>query len=251
MALLTIRDIDVHYGGVAAVTGASLDVGDGEVVGILGPNGAGKSTLLAAIAGLVSPSSGTVELAGRSLRGHGPERRARAGLVLVAEGRGVLGPMTVAENLELGAYPAGRAGRAQLPQRLEEAYGLFPVLRERAGEPAGVLSGGEAAMLVVARALMSHPRVLLLDEPALGLAPRTASELFARLAELKATGMTLVVVEQKAADLLEVADRVAVMRNGRIVRVAPATEVDLDELQNAYLGPDASRVAIGNSREIA
>jgi branched-chain amino acid transport system ATP-binding protein len=249
MALLAIRDLDVRYGGVAAVVGASLDVDEGEVVGILGPNGAGKSTLLAAVAGLVSPAAGVVELAGVSLAGRSTERRARDGVVLVAEGRGVLGPMTVAENLELGAYPAGRAGRAQLAARMEEAYALFPVLRERADQPAGVLSGGEAAMLVVARALMSRPRVLLLDEPALGLAPRTASELFARLAELKEAGTTLVIVEQKAADLLDVADRVAVMRGGRIIRVAAARDVELEELQRAYLGPDASPAPAMTGRE--
>lgn len=252
MSLLAMKNVDVRYGAVAAVTGASLEVAEGEVVGILGPNGAGKSTLLAAIAGLVRASAGSVELEGRDLGRLGPERRARAGVILVAEGRGVLGSMTVAENLELGAYPGGREAHAHLPERMEEAYDLFPVLRERADQPAGVLSGGEAAMLVVARGLMSKPRILLLDEPALGLAPRTASDLFARLGELKGSGTTMVVVEQKAADLLEVADRVAVMSGGRIVRTADARDVDLEDLQRAYLGPtDHEPVLATNTKEIA
>lgn len=249
MSLLAIRDVDVRYGAVAAVVGASLEVAQGEVVGVLGPNGAGKSTLLSAIAGLVRTAAGSVALDGRELGRLGPERRARAGVVLVAEGRGVLGPMTVAENLELGAYPAGREARAQLAARTEEAYELFPVLRERADQPAGVLSGGEAAMLVVARGLMSRPQILLLDEPALGLAPRTASELFARLAELKRDGTTMVIVEQKAADLLEVADRVAVMSGGRIVRTARPSEVHLEDLQRAYLGPTSEPEPATNGRE--
>ncbi|MCW3017200.1 MAG: transporter [Solirubrobacterales bacterium] len=251
MSLLAIRNLDVRYGAVAAVVGASLEVGQGEVVGILGPNGAGKSTMLAAVAGLVRAVAGSVHLDGRDLGRLGPDRRARSGIVLVVEGRGVLGPMTVAENLELGAYPGGRQARSELAARLEEAYELFPVLRERAAQPAGVLSGGEAAMLVVARGLMSRPRILLLDEPALGLAPRTASDLFARLGELKSAGTTMVIVEQKAADLLAVADRVAVMRGGRIVRTAASSDVNLEDLQQAYLGPSTEADLAINGRKLA
>ena len=237
---LSIDGVDVRYGGVAAVRDATLEVADGEVVGILGPNGAGKSSLLAAVAGLVPVAAGRVSLHGNDLRRRPAEARARDGLVLVAEGRGVLGPLTVDENLELGTYAGGRAAYADLRARRDEAYELFPALRDRADRPAGVLSGGEAAMLVVARAMMSRPRVLLLDEPALGLAPRTTGDVFARLGDLKAAGTTLVVVEQKAADLLEVADRVAVMRGGEIVHLSAAGDLSIDELQRTYLGPDST-----------
>jgi branched-chain amino acid transport system ATP-binding protein len=239
MALLEVEAVEVRYGGVTAVRGAGLSVDEGEVVGVLGPNGAGKSSLLAAIAGVVRPAAGDVSLAGRRLGRSPAERRARLGMALVAEGRGVLGPMTVTENLELGAYPSGRIGGAELRSRLESSFELFPILRERAQEPAGVLSGGEAAMLVVARALMSRPRVLLLDEPTLGLAPRATADVFAKLEQLKRQGTTMLVVEQKAADLLDLADRVAVMRNAEIVERARAGHVDLENLRRLYFGSGA------------
>lgn len=247
MALLDVRDVSVSHDGVRAVTDVSLAVEVGEVLGILGPNGAGKTSLLSAIAGLV-PATGTVSLDGKALGRSSPERRARRGLVLVAEGRGVLGELTVAENLAVGAFPSGRLGKGEVRRRTEDAYELFPILRERAGEPAGVLSGGEAAMLVIARGLMSAPRLLLLDEPTLGLAPQATSAVFERLSTIRAQGTTMVVVEQKAADLLALVDRVMLMQGGRVAHEGAAAELGPDRLRELYFGAgDGVRTTAGAS----
>lgn len=235
MSLLQLDNVSVSHGGVLAVAGVSLTVEPGEVLGILGRNGAGKSSLLSGIAGMV-PASGTIRFDGRVLGRSSAESRARRGLALVAEGRGVLDQLTVAENLTVGAFPAGRLARGELAERIEDSYRLFPILRERADAPAGVLSGGEAAMLVIARALMSRPRLLLLDEPTLGLAPKATSAVFERLQEIKRQGTTMVVVEQKAADLLALVDRVALLQGGELVYQGAAGELSLDALRDLYFG---------------
>jgi len=237
VSLLQLDDVSVSHGGVRAVTGVSFAVGPGEVVGILGRNGAGKSSLLSGIAGLV-PAEGTIRFAGRVLGRSSAEHRARSGLALVAEGRGVLDQLTVAENLMVGAFPAGRLRRGELAERMADAFRLFPILRERAQAPAGVLSGGEAAMLVIARALMRKPRLLLLDEPTLGLAPKATTAVFERLQEIKRQGTTMVVVEQKAADLLELVDRVLLLQGGEIVYQGAASELSLETLRDLYLGEE-------------
>jgi branched-chain amino acid transport system ATP-binding protein len=234
VAVLTVEQLSVRYGSAEAVHDVSLTVEEGEVVGVLGPNGAGKSTTLSAVAGLVRPASGRITVAGLPVDGWSVERRVRAGLALVAEGRRVLAPLTVEENLRLGAYAL--RDRKAVAERLDEAFAMFDVLAERRGQLAGTLSGGEAAMLVVARALMSRPRLLLLDEPTLGLAPLASARLFTRLAELKAAGMPMLIVEQKASGLLDVVDRVAVLAQGRIVAERRAVDMDPGELQSLYLG---------------
>jgi branched-chain amino acid transport system ATP-binding protein len=233
---LHVRDLRVRYGGVAAVQGVTLTVRPGEVVGLAGPNGSGKSSVLKAISGLAGTESGTVALDGRDLLRLSAERRARAGVALVPEGRGILGPLTVRENLFLGTYAAGRLDRAVIAERMDEAFEMFPRLRERADQVAGTLSGGEAAMLAVTRALMSRPRLLLLDEPTLGLAPLAADRLFEQVAALKSAEMVILLVEEKAAGLLDVADRLLLMRQGTVTDVGATADVTTDRLESLYFG---------------
>jgi ABC-type branched-subunit amino acid transport system ATPase component len=235
MTLLTVEGLTVRYGAALAVDNISLEVGRHEIVGVLGPNGAGKSSLLKAIAGLVRPAGGRVLLDGEDVTRHGAERRARKGLVLVPEGRKTFGPLTVEENLRVGAYPSGNLGKAELDRRLGKAFELFPVLKERRKQVAGTLSGGESAMLAIARGLMSRPRTILLDEPSLGLAPTVTARLFEQLAQLKEIDIGAVVVEQKAAQLLDIVDRSLVMRQGRQEHWSEEA-ISLDELDRMYLG---------------
>ncbi len=214
-----------------------LTVGEGELVTVIGANGAGKSTLLKAIVGLVPVRSGTITYRGARVPAPRPERLVRDGLALVPEGRLLFGPMTVRENLELGAYGAGRERRAVTERALARVNALFPVLEERADQPAETLSGGEQQMLAVARALMSEPRLLLLDEPSLGLAPLVIAEIFAALDELRAQGVTILLVEQDARLALRHADRGSVMRTGRVVLEGPAADLLADEsVRTIYLG---------------
>lgn len=237
MALLAVTDVVVHYGSVQAVHGVSLSLDDGQVLGVLGPNGAGKSSLLKCIAGVVRQRSGTISLNGRDLKGLRVQRRVGLGVVLAPEGRGLLAGMTVEENLRLGGYAsAGRLSQSEVRSRLAEAISLFPTLGERRVQTAGSLSGGEASMLTVARALMSKPAVLLLDEPTLGLAPLAAQALFERLQTLKVAGQAMVIVEQRAVGLLEVADRVVVMNRGDVIREVDSTAVDVGDLLADYFG---------------
>lgn len=232
---LQVRQLSAGYGRIGVVSGVSFDVAAGEVVTLIGSNGAGKSTLLKAIAGLISPSAGTVVLDGAIVTGTAPERLVRAGLSLVPEGRMLFGPMSVIENLMLGAHTERRA--AVIDQRLERVHGLFPVLVERAEQPAATLSGGEQQMLAVGRALMSGPHVLLLDEPSLGLAPKVISEIFAVLDALRSEGLAVLLVEQDANLALKHADRGLVMRTGRVVLEGQAADLALDEdVRLAYLG---------------
>lgn len=239
IATLEITDLRVSYGSVNAVRGVDLAVGPGEVLGVLGANGAGKSSLVNAIMGAV-PATGSIRLGERVISDLPTTGRVRSGIALSPEGRGILTGMSVEENLLLGAYSVRRRDKSKLDGRLSEVFELFPVLANRRNQAAQTLSGGEAAMLSVARALMSGPSLLLLDEPTLGLAPIMRRRLFERLALLKETGIAMVIVEQRASELLEVADRLLQMRQGEAVATTSTEDVDADTLARLYFGAGTS-----------
>lgn len=203
--LLQLRGLRVRYGRITALAGIDLDVGEGEIVAIIGPNGAGKSSLLGAIAGVVAADHGTITFKGEDIRKLPMEQAVRRGIALVPEGRHVLPGLTVLENLKLGATI--RTDTAGIRSDLERFLEAFPILRERRNEPAGRLSGGEQQMLVIARALMSRPRLLMLDEPSLGLAPRIVDQVYDIVRHTRNQGVTILVVEQNARRALDVADR--------------------------------------------
>jgi branched-chain amino acid transport system ATP-binding protein len=233
---LRIAGLRVGYGRIGVVTDVDLHVDPGEMVALIGSNGAGKSTLLKAVAGLLKPSAGTIALGGRDITGMPPEKIVRQGLALVPEGRMLFGPLTVDENLAIGAHtrPARDEGVVSDRARVQA---LFPVLAERHTQPAETLSGGEQQMLAVGRALMCRPQVLVLDEPSLGLAPRVIAAIFEVLDTLRAEGMSILLVEQDARLALRHADRGYVMRSGEIALEGPAHELANDEqVRHAYLG---------------
>jgi branched-chain amino acid transport system ATP-binding protein len=237
--VLEVRDLEARYGRIVALRGVSLDVKAGEIVCVIGPNGVGKTTTLLAIVGLVRAAAGAVTFEGRSLVGLSPDRVVRRGLALVPEGRWVLTGMTVFENLQMGAY--GRHDAAEVAGDVERMYELFPILRERRSQIAGTLSGGEQQMLAIGRALMARPRLLMMDEPSLGLAPLVIEEIFRAITELRARGTTILLVEQNAHQALLVADRAYVMELGRVVLSGPAAELrEHERLRAAYLGARAS-----------
>jgi branched-chain amino acid transport system ATP-binding protein len=233
-AMLEIAGLDVSYGGVAAVRGVSIEVGRGEIVGLIGPNGAGKSTTLHAVMGLVGARRGEIRLAGASLRGRAPEEVARSGISLVPEGRRIFAELTDEENLRLGL--SGRRSRAGAFEDIEAVYAQFPVVKEFARRRAGALSGGQQQQLAIARALVARPDVLLLDEPSLGLAPNIVFFLFRALADIRARGMTVLLVEQRAQRTVAFADRTYLMANGEIrLTMTPADADDTDKMVSAYL----------------
>ncbi len=233
---LAVEGLEVRYGSIRAVRGVDITVGDGEVVALLGANGAGKSSTLLAIAGAIRPFAGRVRLDGRDVTGTPPERMVRAGVAMVPETRDVFPDLTVEENLRLGAY-VRRRDRAGVEADRAAMFALFPRLAERADQTAGTLSGGEQQMLVIARAMMSRPRLLLLDEPSLGLAPTIVEQIFAMIAELAATGLSILLVEQNVSKALAVASRAYVMRLGRIAAAGPARELAAAaDLEDHYLG---------------
>jgi len=237
--LLEVRGLSARYGAVAALRDVSLEVRAGELVALIGANGAGKSTLLRTIAGLMAPSSGRVTLEGRDVTGRPPEAILRSGIALVPERRRVFADLTVLDNLELGGYalPRGADFRRRLDAGVDEAYRLFPVLHRRRAQLAGTLSGGEQQMLAIGRALMSRPRLLLCDEPSLGLAPLVVQEIMRLLAALRAAGTTILLVEQNARMALRAADRAYVLETGSVVLAGSGAELlDNDELKAAYLG---------------
>ena len=232
--LLAIAGLDAHYGPVHALRGVSVEVYAGELVTLVGANGAGKTTLLRVISGVVPASAGSVRFDGADITRLAAERRLRRGIAQVPEGRQVFAPMTVADNLRLGGYtrPAADAAAA-----MAEMYDLFPALRERHDQPAGLLSGGQQQMLAIARALMSRPRILLLDEPSMGLSPILVDEVFAIVERLRAGGTTIFLVEQNAYLGLSLADRGYVLEAGAIVLAGPAHDLMADEdVKAAYLG---------------
>ncbi|HFD16424.1 MAG TPA: ABC transporter ATP-binding protein [Rhodospirillales bacterium] len=233
---LAVEGLEVRYGSIRAVRGVDIEVGDGEVVALLGANGAGKSSTLLAIAGAIRPYAGRVRLDGRDVTGATPERMVRAGVAMVPETRDVFPDLTVEENLRLGAY-VRRHDRAGVEADRAAMFALFPRLAERAEQTAGTLSGGEQQMLVIARAMMSRPRLLLLDEPSLGLAPTIVEQIFEMIAKLAATGLSILLVEQNVGKALAVADRAYVMRLGRIAAAGPARELaEAADLKEHYLG---------------
>jgi branched-chain amino acid transport system ATP-binding protein len=233
--MLKIENLDVRYGRTHAVHGISLEVDEGELVGLIGPNGAGKTTTLSAIFGLVHPSEGSITFEGHSLIGRAPEEIVGLGIALVPEGRHIFATLTVAENLQLGGTPNKDRGRLQAD--LGRIFELFPVLKACYSRSAGKLSGGEQQQLAIARAMLSRPRLLLLDEPSLGLAPRVIDLVFDALAELKTQGVTVLLVEQNAARTVAFADRSYLLRRGRIGLSGTRDElVGQVDLAYAYLG---------------
>jgi branched-chain amino acid transport system ATP-binding protein len=232
-SLLEVRQLSARYGRVEALHDVSLSVADGEFVAVLGPNGAGKSTLMRAIMGLVA-NSGDVSFRGTALPRQSPDTCVARGMVLVPEGRGIFAPMTVAENLELGAYLLN--DRAEFERRKARVFNLFPRMRERLGQVAGSLSGGEQQMLAVGRALMADPKILLLDEPSLGLAPKVIDEILNTLALLNKEGLPIVLVEQKAPLALRLSSRAYLLSVGRLIaEIDPRTIKSHDELARYYL----------------
>jgi branched-chain amino acid transport system ATP-binding protein len=237
--LLEVSGLSARYGPVSALRDVSLEVRAGELVALIGANGAGKSTLLRAIAGLVAPAAGRVALDGRDVTGQAPEAMIRAGVALVPERRRVFADLTVLDNLELGGYalPRGHDFRSRLEAGVEEAYRLFPVLRRRRDQLAGTLSGGEQQMLAIGRALMTRPRLLLCDEPSLGLAPLVVAEIMRLLSTLREAGTTILLVEQNARMALRSADRAYVLEVGSVVLSGAASDLlQDDQLKAAYLG---------------
>ena len=234
--MLEVENLEVSYGALAALHGVSLTVSPGEIVALVGPNGAGKSTLLKAIAGLMAARRGTIRWEAKRLDTQPPERIVECGVALVPEGRRLFARMTVRENLELGAFTQ----RAQKERRkqMDRVYRIFPRLREREQQPAGLLSGGEQQMLALGRALMGLPRLLLLDEPSLGLAPRVVESIFSILGELHRDGMSLLIVEQSVHAVLALAQRAYILEGGKIVGEGDGQSLLKDDhVRSAYLGP--------------
>jgi branched-chain amino acid transport system ATP-binding protein len=233
--MLRVDGLRVRYGRIVAVHDVSFEVKRGEIVGLIGPNGAGKTSTLSAVAGLVKPDRGSIELEGESIAGHAPERVARRRLALVPEGRQIFQTLTVADNLRLGSTT--RKDRRAVAEDLEAELERFPALRKYYDGPAGKLSGGEQQQLAIARALLGRPRILLLDEPSLGLAPLVVDTVFQVLTDLCREGVTVVLVEQNAARTMEVADRCYVLQTGRVVASGSGSELARDsDVASAYLG---------------
>ena len=234
-ALLAIRDLHAGYGAVTVLKGIHLEVHTGEVVALIGANGAGKSTLLRTISGVLKPPRGVIEFAGQPIQRLREDKIVQRGIVQVQEGRAILTRMTVRENLELGAFVRRDADGIQ--EDLGRVFEKFPILRERQYQLGGTLSGGEQQMLAIGRALMARPKLLLMDEPSLGLAPFLVREIFRIIVDLKAEGRTLLLVEQNARKALQCADRAYVMETGRIVLQGSGEELlHSQEVQQAYLG---------------
>jgi branched-chain amino acid transport system ATP-binding protein len=245
--LLEVRELTVRYGHVEAVRGISLSVPEGRIVTLMGPNGAGKTSTLGAVAGLLSPAGGTILLCGRELQRLTSHRAVAEGIVLVPEGRAILARMSIEENLLLAAearpaaVPAGER-RALRRELIDAQYRRFPVLGERRRSPAGGLSGGEQQMLAIARSLVMRPRILLLDEPSMGLAPILVERIFEIIQAIHREGTTILLVEQNARMALEVSDHAYVLERGRIVLEGPARELAADpRVQAAYLGGEVSQ----------
>jgi len=220
--MLEVAGLTTKYGAISALRDASLTVGAGEVVGLIGPNGAGKTTLLGSIAGLLEPVDGTVTFDGNDISSAAPEKILRAGLALVPEHRRIFNDMTVEENLKIGGITRSASERTEL---LDEMAELFPVLRDKWTTAAGYMSGGEAQQLAIARALMSKPKLLMMDEPSLGLAPILVDLVFDLIAQLREQGRTILVVEQNATRMLKAADRAYVLRSGEVVATGTGAEL--------------------------
>jgi len=235
--LLEVNDVDTFYGSIHALRGISLEVTQGEIVALIGGNGAGKSTTLNSISGLVRPRNGEILLNGENLARSQPHEIMAKGVVQVPEGRRIFARLTVTENLRMGAYVV--SDKAVVTQRIDQAFEMFPRLKQRQGQVAGTLSGGEQQMLAMSRALMSAPKVLLLDEPSMGLAPLLVDLIFDTISDLHARGTTILLVEQNARKALQVADRGYVIETGQIVLADRADVLrESPMVQKAYLGID-------------
>ena len=233
--LLNVRDVKVGYGGIQAVKGVSLEVREGELVSLIGSNGAGKTTTMKAITGLLTLGGGQIELAGQTIAGLGPWDLVQQGLAMVPEGRGVFTRMTIVDNQQMGAYI--RNDSAAIADDIERVFVTFPRLKERRDQLAGTMSGGEQQMLAMGRALMSRPKVLLLDEPSMGLSPIMVDKIFEVIQEVSAQGVTILLVEQNASRALQIADRGYVMESGLITLSGDAREMLHDpKVRAAYLG---------------
>jgi len=236
--VLEVRNLRVAYGGIVAVKSVDLEIGPGELVCLIGANGAGKTTTLRALAGLIRSAEGRIRLEGKDIAGLPSHELVRRGLVLVPEGRGIFGRLTVRENLIMGAYHRADAGVAR---DLERVHALMPRLAERSGQTGGTLSGGEQQMLAIGRALMSRPKLLLLDEPSMGLAPAIVQKVFEIVLKAAEEGVTILLVEQNAKAALELAHRAYVMESGRITLSGDARELMVDpRVRGAYLGEVAA-----------
>ena len=237
-AVLSVQGLKVAYGGIQAVKGVDLEVRDGELIALIGANGAGKTTTLKAITGTLQPAAGDIAYLGRSIRGRGAYELVGQGLAMVPEGRGVFARMTIHENLLMGAYT--RSDKAGIQQDIDRMFETFPRLKERAQQLAGTMSGGEQQMLAMARALMSRPKLLLLDEPSMGLSPIMVEKVFEVIRAVSAQGMTLLLVEQNAKLALEAANRAYVMDSGLITMTDDAKRMlDDPRVRAAYLGEAA------------
>ncbi|HEX8499114.1 MAG TPA: ABC transporter ATP-binding protein [Pyrinomonadaceae bacterium] len=233
--MLTLENISVSYGAIRALKGVSMHVEAGEVVTLIGANGAGKTTTLRTITGLLSPVEGRILFEGQEISGKPTHQLVARGISMSPEGRGVFANLTVRENLQMGAYL--KNNKAEIAQDLERGFRMFPRLKEREAQKAGTLSGGEQQMLAMARALMSRPRLLLLDEPSLGLAPLVVHTIFEAIDEIRGEGMTVLLVEQNAHAALKHSDRAYVLETGRIVMEGPSKDLAADpRIKEAYLG---------------
>ncbi|MEY4676784.1 MAG: hypothetical protein RLZZ470_1291 [Pseudomonadota bacterium] len=233
--LLQVQDLRVAYGGIQAVKGVSFEVREGELVSLIGSNGAGKTTTMKAITGSLLPAGGRISYLGRDIAGQGPWDLVKQGLVMVPEGRGVFTRMSILENLHMGAYL--RSDKAGIQSDIERVFALFPRLKERSAQLAGTLSGGEQQMLAMGRALLSRPKVLLLDEPSMGLSPIMVDKIFEVIAEVASMGVTLLLVEQNASRALKMAQRAYVMESGQISMQGEAKTLLHDpKVRAAYLG---------------
>ncbi len=233
--MLTVESLSVAYGGLTALSEISLAVRSGQFVSIVGPNGAGKTTLFKAISGTVQPNAGRIRFDDMDLLAVAPSERAHFGIAHVPEGRQVFGSMTVMENLEMGAYP--QTGRADWSRNLERIFSLFPVLAERRSQAAGTLSGGEQQMLAIGRGIASSPRLLMLDEPSMGLAPMVADLIFERIEELHRDGLTILLVEQRVAEAVQSCDFGYVLEAGRVVIEGTHQALLADDrIRSVYLG---------------
>ena len=231
--ILKVEDMHVYYGAIHAVKGVSFEVGEGEIVALIGANGAGKSTILKTVSGLLHPRSGSITFMDKNIAHTDAHKLVRQGLAHVPEGRRIFLQMTVQDNREMGAFTRKEVSK----EDLERMYTLFPRLKERRKQVAGTLSGGEQQMLAMSRALMSHPKLLMLDEPSMGLAPILVDQIFSIIKELHAAGTTILLVEQNASKALEIADRAYVLETGNITLSGTGAELsESDEVRKAYLG---------------
>lgn len=235
MAMLEIKDLQVHYGMIQAIKGIDFEVNKGEVVALIGANGAGKTTILHTVSGLLQASSGSIQFEGKDITKMSGHKIVSLGMAHVPEGRRVFAQLSVYENLLMGAYT--RKDKQEIKESLDMVYSRFPRLEERKTQPAGTLSGGEQQMLAMGRALMSHPSIILMDEPSMGLSPIFVNEIFDIIKEVSATGTTVLLVEQNAKKALDIADRAYVLETGKIVLSGKAEELKNDDaVKKAYLG---------------